>query len=276
MEVMKPIVILYHKNCPDGFGAAWAAWMKFKERAEYIGVEQHAPLPKGLKNKKIFLVDFCYTAPLTEELIRGNKEVVIIDHHITGKSVVESVPGSVFKLNHSGSVLSWKYFHPEKKTPRLLKYIEDVDIWKFKVPRSKEMALSLDLYDYDFKVWSRIASDLEKPERRKKYITEGAVIMKYRKNLIGRILTKAEDATLLGKKVRVVNSPVWASDLGHLLVGGKKTVGVVWSYKKGTIRVSLRSNGEIDVAKMAEKFGGGGHKAASGFALPIKIKFPWK
>lgn len=273
---MKPIIILYHKNCPDGFGAAWAAWKKFKANAEYIGVEHHAPLPKGLKNKKIFLVDFCYTAPLTEELIKKNKEVTIIDHHITGKTVAESVPGSIFKLDHSGSVLSWKYFHPKKKTPRLLKYIEDIDIWKFKVPRSREMALSLDLYDYNFKVWSKIASDLESPERRKKYIAEGAVIMKYRKKLIGRILTKAEDATLFGKKVRVVNSPVWASDLGHLLVRGKKTVGVVWSYKKGTIRVSLRSDGKIDVAKMAEKFGGGGHKAASGFALPAKIKFPWK
>ncbi len=273
---MKQIVILYHKNCPDGFGAAWAAWKKFKERAEYIGVEHHTPLPKGLKNKKIFLVDFSYTASLMEDLTKKNKEVIIIDHHITGKSVAESIPGSVFELGHSGSVLTWKYFHPKEKVPWLLKYIEDIDIWKFKVPRSKEMALSLDLYDYNFKVWSRIAFELENSEKRKKYITEGAVIMKYRKKLIGRILTKAEDATLFGKKVRVVNSPVWASDLGHLLLEGKKAVGVVWSYKKGTIRVSLRSNGKIDVAKMAEKFGGGGHKAASGFALPFKVKFPWK
>jgi len=32
-------------------------------------------------------------------------------------------------------------------------------------------------------------------------------------------------------------------------------------------RVSLRSKGDIDVAKVAEKFGGGGHKNASGLSI---------
>lgn len=34
--------------------------------------------------------------------------------------------------------------------------------------------------------------------------------------------------------------------------------------KKGLVRVSFRSKGEIDVSKLAEKFGGGGHKTAAG------------
>ena len=35
----------------------------------------------------------------------------------------------------------------------------------------------------------------------------------------------------------------------------------------GPIRVSLRSKGQVDVAKFAEQFGGGGHARASGLKL---------
>ena len=37
--------------------------------------------------------------------------------------------------------------------------------------------------------------------------------------------------------------------------------------ENGTIRVSLRSKGQIDVARIAQRFGGGGHKLASGIQL---------
>jgi phosphoesterase RecJ-like protein len=35
----------------------------------------------------------------------------------------------------------------------------------------------------------------------------------------------------------------------------------------GRFRVSLRSKGKLDVATVAERFGGGGHQCASGCAL---------
>ena len=36
----------------------------------------------------------------------------------------------------------------------------------------------------------------------------------------------------------------------------------------GQVKVSLRSRGAVDVCKIAEKFGGGGHKMAAGAHLP--------
>ena len=35
----KNIVVLYHADCLDGFGAAYAAWEKFGDTAEYIPVQ---------------------------------------------------------------------------------------------------------------------------------------------------------------------------------------------------------------------------------------------
>jgi phosphoesterase RecJ-like protein len=42
--------------------------------------------------------------------------------------------------------------------------------------------------------------------------------------------------------------------------------------KKGEIRFNLRSNGKVDANKIAQAFGGGGHKSAAGCTLPGKLQ----
>jgi len=50
-------------------------------------------------------------------------------------------------------------------------------------------------------------------------------------------------------------------------------IGVIMAErKKGEYNVSLRSHGNADMAKVAESFGGGGHKNAAGFTLSGKYK----
>ncbi len=41
----KDIVVIYHKHCPDGFGAAYAAWKKFGDAAEYLPASYGDPVP---------------------------------------------------------------------------------------------------------------------------------------------------------------------------------------------------------------------------------------
>jgi len=274
---MKNIVILYHKNCPDGFGAAWAARKKFGEKADYFGVEYQQSLLKGLKNKEIYIVDFCYQKPgIMKQLFRDNKKVVVIDHHITSKEFSKISSERIFDLNHSGAVLAWKYFHPKKRAPRLLLHIEDVDLWKFKIKNTKELMASLSLYGFNFKIWDKIAVDCQNLKSGKKYIKEGEIILKYEKKIIERLLKSADKAKIGNYKVAVVNSPVLQSEIGNALVKTGYRIGVIWSQKNGKKRISLRSNGKTDVSRIAQKYGGGGHKAAAGFALKIDKPFPWK
>ncbi len=49
-------------------------------------------------------------------------------------------------------------------------------------------------------------------------------------------------------------------------------VGVYIRERGDCFKVSLRSNGGLDVSKVAEGFGGGGHKAASGFLLKLPLE----
>ena len=99
---MKDIIILYHADCPDGFGGAWAAHKKFGAQAEYIGVHHDTPPPTGLENKEIYMLDFTYDKPFTSKLIASNKRVTAIDHHSDQESITKSTQDYSFDNNHSG------------------------------------------------------------------------------------------------------------------------------------------------------------------------------
>jgi bifunctional oligoribonuclease and PAP phosphatase NrnA len=52
-----------------------------------------------------------------------------------------------------------------------------------------------------------------------------------------------------------------------LSIGGVEVAAFFRELSGGRFRVSLRSKGKVDVARVAETFGGGGHECASGCSL---------
>ncbi len=276
---MKPYLILYHKNCFDGFCGAWAARKKFGNRADYKAVEYRAlPKIKDLKNRKeIFLIDFCYHRPQFEKLLAANPNITIIDHHISLVEEMKDYKKFYYSADHSGAVAAWRYFWPGKPTPRLLRHIEDIDLWKFKMPFTREALLTLEIHSgFDFKKFNKMVADFENPQKRKKYINDGKLILKYRDEILKDIAGGAEKAKLENKTFYVVNSPIWRSEIGNWIVKNRKAPAIIWARKAGKINVSLRSDGKFDVSKIGVKYGGGGHKAASGFRLDADKPLPWR
>lgn len=285
---MKPIVILYHANCPDGMTAAWAAWKKLKTKADYLPVEHQTPLPQGLEGKVIYMLDFVYPPEIVKDLAKKNEKIVIIDHHTSAYQSIQSMfRGSTSKhknietmgkSENSGAVLAWQYFHPKKPMPQIAKYVEDADLWKFNLPHSKEISAVIDDENHNFKAWSALARKLENPKTRKEIVKKGSIILEHKKRTIGRIVSKAKEVKWYGHKARVVNSPVFPSEIGNELVNHGADVGVIWYDDNKKIKVSLRSKagGKINVAKIAEKYGGGGHKSAASFRMPRNKKLPWE
>ena len=278
---MKPpkqkIVIIYHGGCRDGFGGAWAVWKKFGNKAAYLPAFDRFALPCPLKNKEVYLIDYTYKPDLVKKLLKDNIRVTAIDHHISSKDAARLTQAYSFDLFHSGAVLAWKYFHPKEKVPMLLRYIEDEDLWKFKIPHSKEVLLFLELFAQDFAVWSKIAKALKSSKKRNLYAKNGTLILRYQRSLLEHILPNAELVRFAGYTVYAVNAPGhFASDLGKILAQKTHSFALVWNEGKGKIKVSLRSDGSVDVSKIAQKFNGGGHKSASGFYFDVGKKFPWK
>lgn len=273
---MKRTVVLYHKDCLDGNTSAWVAWKKLKDTATYIPVEHQKAPPEGLEDKDIYCIDFCYPEPIMQTLAEKNRSLTVIDHHITAKGTVLRLPNHVYSGDHSGCVLAWGYFFPKKPVPRLLRHVEDVDLWKFLVPHTEAVVAALEAEPFSFSRWDTLMRTLEHADRRKLYIEKGKAILAYQDHLVRRIAEKAHLVMFEGHRAYAVNSPILVSKVGHELVARGVSISIIWTEKEDRIRVSLRSDGSVDVAKIAEKYGGGGHASAAGFSLPSLQAIPWR
>ena len=278
LEITKDIVVIYHGDCPDGFSAAWVAWKKFGENADYFGAGHGEPIPNGLINKEIYILDFSFSKEIMAEVVKNNKKVVVIDHHKSAEESVKMAHEYVYEMDRSGAVLAWQYFYPDLSVPWLLRYIGDRDIWKLELPDTFAMGLMLDTFDKNFETWSKLAEELEDENTRRKYIEQGKLIQKYENKVIEDIVGSNKEIVIFeGHEIYAVNAPhFFASQMGNFLCKEKPPLAVVWHWSEGKIAVSLRSDGSVDVSEIAKKYGGGGHKGAAGFRFDGQCKFPWK
>lgn len=272
----KKILVIYHKNCSDGFGAAFSAWKKFGSRAEYVAVNPET-LPEVFpRNHEVYAVDISYPVKVQKKLREKNNKVVIIDHHISLKKDTEHFPENIFQNNHSGAVLAWKYFHPNKKIPKLLFHIEDMDLWRWKLPKTREIFSALNLLSFEFKAWDSFVRKLDSKKGRSEILKTGEIIDMYESRLIAQMSKEAFPVIFEGKRALAANAPVLHSFVAHELLKKLRPISITWKEKKDGINVSLRSDGTVDVSKIAVKYGGGGHIKASSFRLNKGEKFPWK
>lgn len=168
---MKSLVI-YHAHCADGFGAAFAAWMKLGDDAEYLPMSysDDALRDVSYEGRDVYVLDFSFDRTTTEILFGGAHSVVWLDHH---KTAFETWCGwgcnielpfkqiftdpSVFILldnNKSGALIAWEYFHPDTPVPMLIQHLDDYDRWQFKLDGTKAFNKALWSYaPWSFDQW---------------------------------------------------------------------------------------------------------------------------
>ena len=261
-------LVIYHSNCTDGFGAAYAAWKLLGDRAEYHAAKHGEP-PPDVVGKNVVVLDFSYDNSTTKRLMKEAKNFLVIDHHKSAMVELHDVACTRFDMNHSGAMLAWKFFHPGKDAPRLIKFIEDRDLWKWEIPYSKEFSAAFDMVPFDFEEFDKYLDDSSVDNAQER----GAYILAYSKTVISKIAKQAVSRKMDGKDVLVVNSSHWMSEIGAAL-SPKCDFAVIWFYDHDTrqVKVSLRAHHEdSDVSEIAKKYRGGGHRKAAGFNLPVGI-----
>jgi len=261
-------LVIYHSNCTDGFGAAYAAWKLLGDRAEYHAAK-HGDPPPDVIGKNVVVLDFSYDNSTTKRLMKEAKNFLVIDHHKSAMVELHDVTCTRFDMNHSGAMLAWKFFHPGKDAPRLIKFIEDRDLWKWEIPYSKEFSAAFDMVPFDFEEFDKYLDDSSVDNAQER----GAYILAYSKTVISKIAKQAVPRKMDGKDVLVVNSSHWMSEIGAAL-SPKCDFAVIWFYDHDTrqVKVSLRAHHEdSDVSEIAKKYRGGGHRKAAGFNLPVGI-----
>ncbi|MCC6934642.1 MAG: hypothetical protein IT406_03095 [Candidatus Yanofskybacteria bacterium] len=276
-KISKKIVVLYHKGCTDGFGAAWAAFRKLGKSAEYIAVEHQVPAPEGLTGKTVYLVDFTYTRDVMERLIRKNDRVIALDHHVSCRAETEMAHDFRYSSEHSGAVIAWEYFHPGVPVPYILRVVEDIDLYRKDALDSWVISDWLDLYDFDFKVYTKLARTLESAAGRRRAMRYGALVGEYRAKCVERLVTNsAYEIEFEGHRVLAVTTELFHSEVANALATGRP-FGVVWRMRGDTPYVSLRSTPEgVDVSRIALKYNGGGHVHAAGFRVDRLEDLPFR
>lgn len=280
-ETLKDIVIIYHAKCRDGFGAAYAAWKKFGDSASYIAQSDRNNPPEGLMDKEIYIVDYSFPREILQKLEDVNKSVMVIDHHQSAERDVMAFPGNIFDNDHSGAYLAWKYFHPELDVPELLLQVEDHDLWKFEMKDNREFNTAIGLYPMTFEAWDLIVNALKDEKERAQFVAKGNLVSRFEDKLVNGILEFKERVAFEGHEVWAVNADrTYRSILGNRLAGfnlkaNKIGLGIVYSRYDGQVHVSLRSHGDVDVAEIAQKYGGGGHRNAAAFNVSSFSELPF-
>ena len=254
-----PDTVLYHADCADGFGAAWALWKRFSG-AQYIPVMHGCDPPGGLEGRQVIMVDFSYPREVIERMAMSTASLLVLDHHVTAQANLQGLPYAYFDMKKSGAVLAWEWAHQEP-VPWLLQYIQDKDLWEWRLPHSREINAALASYPFEFEAWDALRQDTLE--------IEGRAILRFEKTLVEKIVNEAVLVSFEGETVPAVYSPVMTSQIGERLCQGFPFC-IIWHEQDGRRYFSLRSRaGAVDVSAIAARNGGGGHVNAAGFSIPL-------
>lgn len=204
-----------------------------------------------------------------------------------------------FDMDKSGARLAWEHFHPDEPMPWPLRHVEDQDVWRFALPATRAFNRALRLLPFEFAVWDEVMREAATPDmpRYQTMVNQGETIERYYQgeverlangplvmpvhmpgNAVGRehalkhripFIETAQGACRIVSGLAVNANSLFASELGNRLAEKCGSFALVWTLAAdGEVKASLRAQGKVDVAKMAEHFGGGGHRNAAGFRMP--------
>jgi oligoribonuclease NrnB/cAMP/cGMP phosphodiesterase (DHH superfamily) len=268
----------YHAGCPDGFGAAWATRKAWGDDARYVPRRhEHRIDADAYRDCQVAFVDI---APANDELLelaRVAEQVIVLDHHVTARDRYHEDPSVanevedlgheiIYDMERSGAMLSWGYFCPDEP-PALLRYVQDQDLWHWQLPESREVNAAIAAYPLQFDTWDQLAA-----RDTSELVAEGRSIVRSNNIEIERRSRAGHPLLVGGELVEAVNSTTVRSAIGHALAE-RKTYGVAWGcvYRVdgSEVHATLYSIGDVDVARIAAGYGGGGHRNAAGFSLSL-------
>lgn len=269
-------LVLGHGHCFDGFTSMWIVWLVRGDACEYKEVFYGDP-PPDVRGRHVLIVDFAYDRDVLQRMASEAASILVLDHHATNERKLAGLPYALFDMERSGAMLAYDWcdnfdlITDGGEVIRLVRYVQDRDLWRWKEHASREISMALSVVPMEFDTWSKFACRLYDDLTR--VIDDGATLSTMMKRQVETMATGAQLAMLGDQIVWLCNAPyTHASDLGNLLTEREGPgVAAVWRYDgtKQRLAVSLRSSkaSGVDVAKLAERHGGGGHKHAAGFEV---------
>lgn len=269
---------MYHGGgCTDGFGAAFAAWCKLGDDAEYLPMHySDDPLKDVIyEGRDVYVLDFSFPRQETDLLMTDTASFTWLDHHKSAFEMwcangereyyKEDWDADVYILldnNKSGALLAWEYFHSKKDVPYLISRIDDRDRWQFKLADSKALHAGLQLEKpWTFERWAELVPAMGGSSGAlANVISSGYASLRAYHEQIQHSAKKATPCTIIPAIINsadsyknpwvwtkdnrcyvaglAVNTPNNISEVGHELANAGGTYGLVWYYDGATGRAN--------------------------------------
>ena len=292
---MKPLII-YHKGCLDGITAALVTAYGIYDKiplelrppsaidsVEFLPAKYGDSVP-DIRGREVYIVDFSYPP---ENLVPASayaKEIVIIDHHKTAIDKWSSFQyyseniTTIFDLTCSGAGLAWIHFNGIlKDTPAYVRLAEDYDLYNFTYEDTKPYVAAVmadgcvqnsDIASFEYLINDSFIDDL---------VHDGNILLKARDSIIQELVkNNTKEIVLDEHRVLICNCPQnFRDEVGEMLCKDRPfSITYDDALATNIRKFSLRSNKEygIDVAKIAERYNGGGHRNAAAFTT-MKLGF---
>jgi bifunctional oligoribonuclease and PAP phosphatase NrnA len=205
------------------------------------------------------------------DVVRSTKaKKIIIDHHVSGddlgaepfKDVAAEATGRLVLLAAENLGVS---LSPQIAVPLFAAIATDTGWFRFASTKPETLRAAAALMEAGVKPFALYNSLYEQDTLA-------------RINLIGRTLARAQtelDGRLIHTSIRQEDfraTRAVASDTEDIInmtltVSGTQAAVILVELAGGGVKVSFRSRGQLDCSRLAEQFGGGGHKAAAGATL---------
>lgn len=238
------------------------------------------PIDKVSPGETVYIVDYSFTKATVHYLdTLWNKmhcDVIWIDHHTSSIELLEDSKYSWVKNisgirsdKLSGAGLVHCYFMATPLVPELLpqyiRYVDDYDRWVYSLDEDTiyfKLGLETIAYDALDPIWEELCQSDEKCDA---IIALGAIIKQYiDKDNATYLSNYGYESEIAGIPCLVVNRCTNSWIFGDKI--NFYPIVVVWVFDGTQYRYSIYSSDEsIDCSKIAESYGGGGHKGAAGF-----------
>lgn len=271
----RPLCI-YHRNCLDGKAAA-AVVLRHAPDAELLPM-QYGGAPPRVEGRPVFIVDFALPLAEMRALWAQASRFVWIDHHASSVPLAARLGTGHIDTATCAAVLAWRVLFPGQPPPPILAYIEDKDLWRWRLPDSRAVAAGLARAFAGHRVAGILEAEpaamaeLGRPELARQQARVQA--------LLTRGVRVPDAYGLSGVQVLAVAASHDQNEVAEiacrpLAEGGLGCDLAVLYYRKkdGRWVHSLRSP-RIDCAAIAARYGGGGHPSSACYIADAPIVPP--
>ena len=280
-------LIVTHKNCMDGLASAAMTEAYFKEYrsdsyeiyyAQY-GDDFSSIIEHEAKN--IIFTDFSLSRDDMVKVCNNFESVTVLDHHKTAEANLKGLSEQfsnyteVFDMGRSGAMIVYDYFIKgteleDKYDKQLIEYIQDRDLWQWKLHNSEEVNEGLRhvVEMNDIESFNNVCECLTTFN----LANRGATLIEAKDKYVQQTIQDTKSIVLHGISFECVNSTIHISEVGNAICKRYNKPAAVYQISSDGTKVywSLRSIDTLpDVSEVAKAYGGGGHRNACGFEIKL-------